>query len=191
MVALSLCYAVYACFSKADGVILSFLLLANLVSSSNGQNCSALQPGQYRCDLPLIDKATQQPIDCSRETLQAPVACRPAPGIFCNGQYFTGEEVGFLGSVTCRFVTGYRFDTALLLSVFGGLFGLDLFYLGYVALGLLKLGTIGGFGLWYLADILLIAIGIVGPADGSTLLTPYYDPPVTLLSRSPLTVYIG
>jgi hypothetical protein len=46
---------------------------------------------------------------------------------------------------------------ALLLSVFVGSLGIDRFYLGHVGLGILKLITLGCFGVWTLIDIILIA----------------------------------
>ena len=46
--------------------------------------------------------------------------------------------------------------TALLLSIFLGGLGVDRFYLGRVGLGLGKLLTAGGFGVWWLIDIFLI-----------------------------------
>lgn len=49
--------------------------------------------------------------------------------------------------------------TALLLSIFLGGLGIDRFYLGYTGLGILKLLTAGGFGVWWLVDIILIACG--------------------------------
>ncbi|TPP39633.1 TM2 domain containing protein 1 [Fasciola gigantica] len=153
--------------------------------------CSELLPGQYKCSPPIIDKKTQQPKNCSLETLTARVECKPAPGIHCNGKLFTGHEVGFEKEVPCNFVSGYRFDSVLILSVFGGIFGLDRFYLGYPALACLKVATVGGFGLWYLWDIFFIATGTVVPADGSSFYYPYYDPPVTLLRNSNVTFHAG
>jgi len=47
---------------------------------------------------------------------------------------------------------------ALLFSIFLGGLGVDRFYMGYVGTGILKLITFGGFGIWYLIDIILIAV---------------------------------
>jgi len=49
------------------------------------------------------------------------------------------------------------FVTALLLSFFFGVFGVDRFYLGHVGVGLGKLFTFGGLGIWALIDFILIA----------------------------------
>lgn len=45
----------------------------------------------------------------------------------------------------------------LLMSIFFGTLGVDRFILGQVWLGILKLITGGGLGLWWLIDIILIA----------------------------------
>jgi len=58
---------------------------------------------------------------------------------------------------------------ALLLSMFLGALGIDRFYLGYTGLGILKLVTLGGCGIWHLVDAILIAIGKVPDAQGRPL----------------------
>ena len=55
---------------------------------------------------------------------------------------------------------------ALLLSIFVGGIGVDRFYLGYIGLGFLKLFTLGGFGIWYVIDIVMIATKSLQPANG-------------------------
>jgi TM2 domain-containing membrane protein YozV len=58
---------------------------------------------------------------------------------------------------------------ALLLSIFLGELGIDRFYLGYIGLGILKLITVGGFGIWWLIDVIMIAIGKMKTKSGEEL----------------------
>ena len=59
--------------------------------------------------------------------------------------------------------------TALLLSLFLGGLGIDRFYLGYNGLGVLKLLTGGGCGVWWLIDVILIATARLTDIDGVPL----------------------
>lgn len=58
---------------------------------------------------------------------------------------------------------------ALLLSIFLGELGIDRFYLGKIGTGILKLITAGGFGIWWLIDLILIATGSMKDAHGRSL----------------------
>ena len=59
--------------------------------------------------------------------------------------------------------------TALILSILLGGLGADRFYLGYVGLGILKLITLGGCGVWSIIDIILIATNKMKDANGKFL----------------------
>lgn len=59
--------------------------------------------------------------------------------------------------------------TALILSIFFGVVGVDRFYLGYTGLGVLKLLTLGGCGVWALIDLINIATRKMPDSDGLPL----------------------
>lgn len=50
-----------------------------------------------------------------------------------------------------------KWIVALLFSIFLGWLGIDRFYLKYIGTGILKLITLGGLGIWWLIDLILIA----------------------------------
>ena len=149
-------------------------------------NCSALLPGQFLCDeYPDVDPDTQQPRGCDPDTGKAPGAlrCQAATGLLCQDTH----SRTFYRDADCHWTNGYYFDTALLLSIFLGMFGVDRFYLGYPALGLLKFSTLGFFFLGHLLDVILIATQVVGPADKSYYVISYFGPAVSILATDNAT----
>lgn len=58
---------------------------------------------------------------------------------------------------------------AVLLSYFAGSFGIDRFYLGYTTLGIIKLLTCGGCGIWTIIDCILIIFNKIPVKNGSIL----------------------
>ena len=59
---------------------------------------------------------------------------------------------------------------ALLLCVFLGWLGVHRFYLKKIGTGILMLCTVGGFGFWVIADIILIACGSFRDKEGKRVL---------------------
>ena len=202
------------CWSKYNQMIgiqfITFLLYAvtTLVAlgsneepvSSFAVNCSRLMKGQYSCPLPVIDSVTQQPIGCRKDNT-APILCTLNTGLICmngtNGlnQSKTVNESSiasnqFISSTPCLWTNGYSFETSLLLSIFLGMFGADRFYLGYPGIGLLKFCTLGFLFFGQLVDIVLIAMQVVKPADGSEYVMKYFGPRLNILSTDNNTYHL-
>ena len=55
---------------------------------------------------------------------------------------------------------------ALLLCWFLGYFGAHRFYVGKMGTGLLMIVTLGGFGIWWLFDLVMIVIGQFTDVEG-------------------------
>lgn len=152
---------------------MKLFLILPLISFANCLQCDKLLPGQYICEEPSIDPETQAEKGCNpNKTLKVP--CHVAHGIKCDGDIISGNETGFFREIPCRYVTGKSFETALLLSIFLGVFGIDRFYLGYPAIGLFKFCTLGFFMIFQFIDIVLIATQVLKPADGSDYYMDYF-----------------
>lgn len=72
--------------------------------------------------------------------------------------------------------------TATYFSLFLGFLGVDRFYMGQVFVGILKLLTLGGFGIWWLIDLIWIALGNAKTKAGTRLVRT---------DRDNRTVFIG
>jgi len=59
--------------------------------------------------------------------------------------------------------------TTLLLSILLGGLGVDRFYAGHIGLGVLKLITMGGCGIWWLVDLIMIITGKFKDGDGKVI----------------------
>ncbi|MEP7216643.1 MAG: TM2 domain-containing protein, partial [Anaerolineaceae bacterium] len=79
-----------------------------------------------------------------------------------DGPWFNAKEVPGLFSEK-------EWLTTLLLSLFVGTLGVDRFYLGQTGLGILKLLTCGGMGVWALIDVILVATDKVTDTNGLPL----------------------
>ena len=76
-------------------------------------------------------------------------------------RYASGERAGVATGISQR-SRGVAFG----LAVVGGVFGLHRFYVGRAHSGVWMCLTLGGLGIWYLYDVVVIAAGEFHDADG-------------------------
>ncbi|XP_076300857.1 uncharacterized protein LOC143219010 isoform X2 [Lasioglossum baleicum] len=90
------------------------------------------------------------------------VSCTVLPDIECYGQ-----RTFFHEGVPCIKYSDHYFATTLLYSILLGFLGVDRFYLGQNGTALGKLFTIGGAGVWWVFDVILLVTDSLQPENGS------------------------
>ncbi|XP_046999474.1 TM2 domain-containing protein almondex [Schistocerca americana] len=121
------------------------------------QFCYQTEPWEHKCTY----KANCKSVGSPRFKSYYRTNCSVNSDIICFGNR------NFEKNVPCNWTGGYRWSTALLLSITLGGFGADRFYLGHWQEGIGKLFSFGGLGVWTLIDVILISLHYLGPDDGS------------------------
>lgn len=116
---------------------------------------------QYFAFVNGAERGPLSPADCQRlaaeGTLQGDTIVRTASGAQLPAKQIPGA------------FSHREWLTTLLLSIFVGSVGVDRFYVGQTGLGVAKLLTCGGCGIWHIIDIILIAMRKFLDVDGRAL----------------------
>lgn len=137
--------------------------------------CSYLPDEFIECDLPINHRGNQTAKDelgygCIRfgdaqryeDVERTKVCCRALECIECRG-----SRTFLRDGYPCVKYTHHFFANTLLYSILLGFLGMDRFCLGKTGTAVGKLLTLGGLGLWWIVDIVLVITGSLMPQDGS------------------------
>ncbi|OHT10231.1 TM2 domain containing protein [Tritrichomonas foetus] len=115
-------------------------------------------PCRYCYQLPLENLICDNSMVCDHRISSSPATCRA--NYTCIGASIFDRQG------QCKRKDKSQ-KIAFILSLFLGSAAADRFYLGHYVTASFKLLTVGGFGIVYMIDLVLIALGYLGPADGS------------------------
>lgn len=95
-----------------------------------------------------------------------------AAAVVCPACGVVQADMAGVGGYPVPYLAGRsekRVLVAVLLCFFLGVFGVHRFYAGKTGTGVLQLVTLGGFGLWALVDLVLLATGNFRDGDGDKI----------------------
>jgi hypothetical protein len=124
--------------------------------------CSSHGLDKFRPEFPDLPESELVGDGCARhyESMNrfGRAVCRPLKGVVC-----LGAQSWIVDDHRCFADGSVSHITVLVTSFFFGVFGVDRYILGYAMLGTLKLLTLGGVGVWWIVDLILIAVGSLDP----------------------------
>ncbi|CAG9854023.1 unnamed protein product [Phyllotreta striolata] len=96
------------------------------------------------------------------EVEKAKVVCSALPNIECYG-----NRTFLRDGVPCIKYSNQYFTTTLLYSILLGFLGMDRFCLGQTGTAVGKLLTVGGLGIWWVVDVVLLVLNYMTPEDSN------------------------